>query len=267
MCLPKEQYPIVILPRRSYKKKLSIDRLLRRYHDLMVVRQVKGLETDCWLITEGGDRVLQDSVFESSMANLSLNLAGGLFDTRRDAHLRFLPTSNEAKAQWNGGKVSYEIVSSADSYSFDESCFGLCFLVREIHNRTFPFFKHFETQAERDKFERQAYKATSAKEKRYDAHLVEAFENKKSNVLVRPRIKLHHAPNNANYWHITLDTYRPIDKEYVSPEERLNSSDKRMFKALKQDLKQHCSIDTDPNYTLSRFSYLRWPFWLIFSFD
>lgn len=229
----------------------------------MVVRQVKGLETDYWLITEGGDRVLQDSVFESSMANLSLNLAGGLFDTRRDAHLRFLPTSDEAKAQWNGGKVSHEIVSSADSYSFDEPCFGLCFLVREIHNRTFPFFKHFETQAERDKFERQAYKATSAKEKRYDAHLVEAFENKKSNVLVRPRIKLHHAPNNANYWHITLDTYRPIDKEYVSPEERLNSSDKRMFKALKQDLKQHCSIDTDPNYTLSRFSYLRWPFWLI----
>ena len=263
MCFPKEPYPQEILPRRVYKKRLNVDRLLRRYRDLLVVRQVKGEKSRYQLITGNGECVLQDSVFGSSMANLSLNLAGGLFNTSHDAHLRFLPTKEEAKELWTGGNVSSEIVAQEDSYSIDNPCFGLCFLVRKIHDRTFPFYKHFDTQAERDEYEHQANMATSEKEKKYDAHLVEAFENKKSNVLVRPRIKVHHAPTNANYWHITLDTYRPTDTEPVGPEEKLTSSDKKMFKALKQDLMQNSTTDTEPDYKLSRCSYLRWPYWLI----
>ena len=87
----KELYPTEIMPRASYKRRLSIDKLLKMYCGLMVVRQVKGAPDDHMLITENGDKQLRETVFESSMANLSLNLAGGLFDTNKDTHLRFLP--------------------------------------------------------------------------------------------------------------------------------------------------------------------------------
>lgn len=72
---------------------------------------------------------------------------------------------------------------------------------------------------------------------------------------VRPRIIVHHSPTNANYWHMTLDTYRPTDMEYVSPTERQNGSDKKMFKALKQDLVQCCMIDELPAYKIDRLDY------------
>lgn len=260
MCVQKEPYPKEILPKRSYKKKLKVDQLLRIFPDLMVVRQVKGDESCHRIQTEGGETVWQDSVFESSMANLSFNLAGGIFDTRKNAHLRFLPLSTEAKALWKGGNVNPEIVSPENSYSFDETCFGLCFLVRFIHNRTFPFYKFFASQVERDEYAKKVNTATTVKEKEFDAHLVGAFENKKKPVTISPRIKVHHNPCKANYWHFTLDTYRPSDTEPVKPEEKLNNSDKRMFKSLKQDLVQKCTVNAEPGYQLSRACYIKWPF-------
>lgn len=262
MCREKEPYPIEILPQRVFKKKLNIDRLLKKYKNLLAVRQVKGEESSYWLETENGDYVLSDTVFDSSIANLSLNLAGGLFNIDRDAHLRFLPTSLQAKAAWEGGRVNPDVVSNKDSYSFSYPCFGLCFFIRTIHERAFPFYKHFNSQAERDNYEQIVLKSTSEKEKKYDAHLVGAFENKHSNVAIKPRIKVHHAPSNANYWHITLDTYRPTDTSPISPYDKQNNSDKKMFKALKQDLIQHCTLDSKPDYTLSRFSYVNWPYCL-----
>lgn len=256
----KEAYPTEIMPCVSYKKELNIDKLLYRYCDLMVVRQVKGLPDDYMIKTENGDDVLSSSVFVSSMANLSLNLAGGIFDTSKDAHLRFLPLSEDAIAPWEGGKVNPEVVADQENYSITSPCFGLCFLVKKIHDRTFPFYKYFNKQEDRDEYAKKAQEATTDREKKYDAHLVGAFKDKKSGVSINPRIKVHHAPNNANYWHATLDTYRPTDQNPVAPNDMLDNSDRKMFKALKQDLLQNYSINELPNYRIRRCSYIKWQY-------
>lgn len=256
----KEAYPTVIMPHVSYKRRLIIEKLLRKYDSLMIVRQVKGVPDDYIMITENGDEVLKTTVFESSMANLSFNLAGGLFDTDKNAHLRFLPLSDNATGLWKGNKVEPEIMSLEDNYSFTSPCFGLCFLVKKVHDRTFPFYKVFNTQEDRDEYARKAIEATTQREKEYDAHLVGAFRDKKSNVSINPRLKVHHAPNNANYWHMTLDTYRPTDKNPVAPDERFNNSDRNMFKALKQDLLLCYSIDKSPDYSIKRCSYIKWQY-------
>ena len=258
-----ESYPVRILPHPHYKKKMSLDKLLRSYPELMVVRLVDGVIDDYCTIGPKGERVLTQKVFKNSMANLSLNLAGGLFNTAPDSDLRFLPTQKEAVSGWNGEPVSEHLFRSDDCYEKYEPCFGICFHVVEIHNRTFPFPKHFDTAQQRDDYAKKAYAATTPEEKEYDAHIVEAYVSNKQNVLVYPIIKVHHSPSMVNYWHMTLDTKRPIDTHYIQSEERQDSSDKKMFKSLKQDLLQHIQVDEKPNYHISPCHYLKWQYNLL----
>lgn len=231
----------------------------------MVVRLVCGTEEKYVLVSESGEKVIQDSVFANSMANLSMNLAGGTFDTSADFHLRFLPISDYGTSPWNGGKVDVDAFLSDGNYSFNEPCFGLCFNVKSIHERSFPFYKGFKNQQERDEYAHRVEEATTEAEKRYDSHIVGEFR-KNSLVSVRGRIKVHHSPTNGNYWHITLDTYRPSEKDFVDPKGRKQSSDKQMFKALKQDLVQRCSINVTPCYKIARHFYYRWLFLIMAPF-
>ena len=46
----KEAYPTVIMPHVSYKRRLIIEKLLRKYDSLMIVRQVKGVPDDYIMI-------------------------------------------------------------------------------------------------------------------------------------------------------------------------------------------------------------------------
>lgn len=255
-----DAYPTEILPRIVYKKRLCINKLLDKYPDLLVVRMVEGVIEDYLMDFESGDVIFSEKVFKNSMANLSMNLAGGLFDTSSHGHLKFLPTNKEATKIWKGWKVPQKLYIEPDSYNIFYPCFGLCFYVVDIHERTFPFYKHFENVEERNVYAEQTAMSTLPKEKEYEADYVGAFESKKKNVLVRPRIKVHHSPSKVNYWHVTLDTYRPTDIHYVQPDEKQNSSDIKMFKALKQNLVQCCHVDESPSYQLNKRDYYHW-FW------
>lgn len=236
---------------------MDIDRLLLKYPKLLVVRCVEGNKENYYLNTQGGDTEISDKVFKNSMANLSLNLAGGLFDTNCNTHLRFLPAIKEASEIWNGEEVSTDLYYPEETYHFYEKCFGLCFYVSEIHKHTFPFYRHFESKEDRDKYESETQSALTEEEKNYDASFVGEFKSKRENVLVNPRLKVNHVPTNVNYWHITLDTYRPTDVDFVKPTDKLNSSDKSMFKALKQNLVQCCFINIDADYTIDSSFYMK----------
>jgi hypothetical protein len=259
----KDVYPIEILPKSCYKKRLNVDKLIKKYNSLLVVRLVEGKEGDYLKTTIEGEKEFDDKVFGCNMANLSMNLAGGKFNTSKDAHLRFLPTSEYGKAMWDGVSVRKEEFTSPDNYAIHEPCFGLVFYVGDIHEKAFPFHKQFKTQDERDKYEKKVIDATSKKEKQYDAHLVGKFEEKNKNVSVKPRIKVHHSPTNGNYWHMTLDTYRPSDKNYVTPDEKKSSWDRNMFKALKQHLIQASKGEKNLDYHISSHFYIRWPYLFI----
>lgn len=252
----KPKYPAEIISNPIYKQRMRTDDLLIKYPRLLVVRQVDGCPEDYFIMTSEGNKELSEKVFKSSLANLSMNLAGGLFDTRSNGHLRFLPATKEAAETWDGGHVPEELYATEDCYNFYETCFGLCFYVCNIHNRTFPFYKHFDSQEERDQYEAKTRAATSESEKEYDAHFVGAFENSRTKVLVKPRIKVNHLPTKVNYWHMALDTYRPTDLEPVHPTERQNASDRKMFKALKQDLMQNYIINLHPEYTIEGCDYI-----------
>lgn len=248
-------YPNEIQPNSNYKVCMETDALLEKYPRLLVVRMVEGHPDEYIMDGESGEKVLSDRVFKNNMANLSLNLAGGLFDTTSGGHLNFLPVK-EVASTWMGEEISSDLFRAEGTYIFYDTCFGLCFYVCDVHNRTFPFYKHFESQKERDEYANRTQEIASKEDVMNDARLVGAFESKKKNVLVHPRLRVHHAPTKANYWHMTLDTYRPTDIDYVRPDDKLNSSDKSMFKALKQDLVTCCDINLQPEYTIDEADYL-----------
>lgn len=122
------KYPKEILPHSNYKRRMDVDELLKKYYKLLVVRTVEGCPEDFYMQTENGDKELSDKVFMNNMANLSMNLAGGLFITDSKAHLRFLPTNKEASEIWESGDIPAELYNSEECYRFFENCFGLCFL-------------------------------------------------------------------------------------------------------------------------------------------
>lgn len=258
----KDIYPIEILPKSCYKKRMNVDKLIKKYKGLFVVRLVDGKEDDYIKTFKEGEKEYDDKVLGCNMANLSLNLAGGKFNTSNDAHLRFLPTSEYGRAVWDGSSVRQVEFASSENYSFHEPCFGFAFYVNDIHEQTFPFHKQFKTQEERDEYEKKVIEATNKVEKLYDAHLVGKFEGKNKNVIVKPRIKVHHSPTNGNYWHMTLDTYRPTNKNFVQSDEKKSNWDRNMFKALKQHLLQVRKVDNNLNYRISSLFYIRLPYLL-----
>ena len=251
----KPKYPEHIISNPNYKLRFDIRTLLSKYPSLLGIRMIPGIIEDYTVESDKGDKVLTELVFQNSMANLSMNLAGGMFNTDKNSDLRFLPISEEAKKIWNGEQVPEDLYLNENNYSFTAICFGLGFLIRNIHCRTFPFYRHFESEQERNEYAEKANFVLSDEEKAYDAHIVEAFKDKKTNVLTHPRIKINHSPTMLNYWHVTLDTYRPTEIEYVSSTEKLNSADKKMFKALKQDLLQNYLINPRPYYRIREADY------------
>lgn len=248
MCQEHKPYPLEILPRPHYVKELKINKLLGKYKGLMVVRLVSGTPDSHKRQGTSGEMKLSDTVFENSMPNWSLNFSGGLFDTSHQVHLPFLPISEYGSAHWDGKKVNKNHFRTDNNFSITEPCFGLCFRVKDIHERTFPFHKGFKSQQEWDEYVQKVQ----------DKRLVDAFVSKTTPVDMKARLKLHHAPTNGNYWHVTLDTYRPTDHAPVGPDEHLNNTDRNMFKALKHDLLQCCDIDLVPDYKFKKCDYLRW---------
>lgn len=225
----------------------------------MVVRMVRGEKEDYFSETEDGDRCLSDAVFDSiNMANLSMNLCGGRFDCSEDAHLRFLPESTYGKSDWDGKHIKRKYFLSSDSYSINAPCFGLFFRFDCIHGITFPFFKGFQSQKARDEYAQRVATVTSDWDGMSDASLVGLFKDKRSTVELRARARVHHSPTNGNYWHVTLDTYRPDETDYVSSSGKQQSSDRNMFKSLKQHLRLCGVVDAIPKYKISRFHYLKW---------
>ena len=252
----KPKYPEEIIPYPNYKNRMDVDELLNKYSKLLVVRVVEGHPEDFCISTQKGELELSPDVFKNNMANLSLNLAGGLFNIDSNVHLRFLPATKEASEIWNSNNVPVELYASEECYHFYEKCFGLCFFVCDIHNRTFPFYKHFETQRDRDNYEMAVKTARTELANNYDAQFVGAFVDKRTSVLVNPLIRVHHVPTMVNYWHMTLDTYRPTDSDYIEATDKQSSSDRRMLKALKQDLLQCCHININPDYSIEKCDYI-----------
>jgi hypothetical protein len=218
---------------------MDIASMLLAYPGLMAVRLVVGDEQDFVIKTDAGQLEISDNIFQGNITNLSMNLAGGLFDTGRYAHLRFLPSSGKAKRIWNGGYCSPKFYISNKFYKESPDCFGLCMPVAQVHDITFPFEKKFSSEKELNKFLAERGVNALDSDLQYYKRLILAFDRNKRTAIVPYRLKINHMPTMANYWHVTLDSYRSEDVGLeIIRGGKENSADKKMQKALKNHIKQ-----------------------------
>lgn len=245
------EYPKDIIPNSKYKHRLKFKPLLDLYPDLMVLRMVGKEYAEC---TDDGtaEGNLTDKIFDGSVQNLSMNLLGGLYKIE---HESFLPQKEAAETSWNGGDVDFE--KYRESYIDKNPCFHVCFHVKDIHNTTYPFPITFQKEDERNAMAdkvREMFENDT--ELQIDQDVVEKFVDANSKVNVQVKMTLVHRPNLLNYWHVTLDTTRPDNPDFVMPGEKLNSRDRKQMKAFKQHLVQIMFVTNEVSYKLKRSDYM-----------
>lgn len=236
----KSSYPKSILPLAKYNKTLDIDGLLQVFPNLAVVRQITEEEGD---ITKASTDVV----------GLSMNLLGGRYEVSR--HLPFLPKSEDAIKQWDGGDVDLNDYT-VDCYSFTDPCFGAYFKVADIHNLMFPFRRTFNSQNEREDYETKINTQLKNMGLTLEERLVEAFVSKKDPVNIYSITKISHAPVQLNYWHITLEVLPLGSNEYVPTIDRKKSSVKSTAKLIKMHLDTVVSYILPQSYRLKREHYI-----------
>ena len=242
-------YPIEIIPKATYKTCLNIDDLLSKYRELLVLRLVPGYKKD-YLVEGSNSQEYSEKIFSNTIWNLSMNLLGGKY---KFSHSPFLPLSDAIK-DWNGEEVDISYYNNL--YKKENSSFFVCFYVKDIHKVTYPFSKTFETQQECDTFKNNA----SIVLKNNDAineTIADKFKQNGLTVTVPVFMKIFHRPNFLNYWHVTLDSKRPDNDDYIDPEEKQSSRDKKQMKAFKLHLTHlinQTQIDEVP-YKIKRKDY------------
>lgn len=252
----KSKYPQHILPREGYVNPLKIDDLLKEHQDLFLVRQLPGNKDNYMHNMEGGGRTLSPKlVFKNqNLANYSLNLSGGKFNTKPKKDLRFLPEATDGGGDWHNGFVSKEICKAQDSYKITEPCCGLIIRARDLHHQTFPSTRSFNNPNEYETYLKEVDQVISIETMLYDKELVGKYNGKKGMVNIKGRVKINHRPTKMNYWHYTMDTYRPNELTPIMSDQ-ITSRDKRMFEALKQNLLNEVAIDITPDYKIKRKEY------------
>lgn len=224
------KYPYEVVPKATYKKRLVFKALRSDHPNMFVLRMVKGRKEDYY--DESSDnQELTDRIFQGTIQNLSMNLLGGKFKIE---HYSFRPKNDGASDEWNGGDVDLSLYK--DSYIDETPSFYVCFNADDIDGTTYPFPIKFSNQDERDSMEKKASAIFDEREIQIDQDVVDKFVSSEDKVNVQVLMQLVHRPNNLNYWHVTLDTTRPDNSEYIMPDEKLNSRDKRQMKAFKQHL-------------------------------
>lgn len=224
------RYPFSIIPKAAYKKQLDFIELTDKYPDLLVLRLVSGNESEFY--SDGpGPKELTDRIFSGTVQNLSMNLLGGKYKLK---HYPFIPKNDGASDPWNGKKV--DISRYKDSYQDISLSFYVCFNVRDIDRKPYPFSVTFNDENERDIMKTKIEASLSERQILIDHDVVGKFISKTEKVDVEVYMQLVHRPNNLNYWHVTLDTTRLADTEYIMPNEHLSTRGKRQLKAFKQHL-------------------------------
>lgn len=235
------KYPKEVVPKTIYKKRLVFKTLRPIYPNMSVLRMVKGQKED-YYDDSSDNKELTDRIFQGTIQNLSMNLLGGKFKIE---HYSFRPKNDGASDEWDGDLVN--LYQFKDSYIDENPSFYVCFNVDDIDETAYPFSIKFKNQEDRDFMEERAVAVLNEREVQIDQEVVEKFVSSVDPVKVQVLMQLTHRPNNLNYWHVTLDTTRPDDPEYIMPDERLNSRDKRQMKAFKQHLMELIvDMDTVP---------------------
>lgn len=242
-----KKYPASILPNKEYLLEMDMPQLLKVYPNLYAVRRIDG-DKDQLVIQFSNDKILAAAALENvNVANLSVNLVGGLFIV--NGHLEFRPISNDVTKQWKGEKVSLEELNG--KYEVKDSCFAVYYKIKDFI--IFPLMQDMTFQTEKDFI---GFKAKAA-ENHVEETYLQAFERGKT-INLPVKKKVNHKPTICNYWHLVFDTY-----PYERPNTPIGTSEtskpyKRILKHLRNDFLTKCgTFEIEQTFTIHKCFYLK----------
>ena len=232
----QDPYPIQILPKKEFCHLMDVKALLAYYPNLAVSRRVSGNVEDAFVLFNG-QKQLKDSLM-GQVANMSLNLLGGLFDN--NSHLKFCPKLDIE--DWDGQDVDAQ--SLEGKYEIDACCFPIFFMAKDICD--YPFYAPYYFQKEKD----AEVFISSIPEGDIEKKYTDKF-NKQEPIIVKTHAILKHAPTNFNYWHCVLDSYPNLSAKEAIPTNNKGAA-KRIIKMLKTDLvRNFVKTDLTIDYSIS----------------
>ena len=233
----QEPYPSQILPKKEFFHLMDVKALLACYPNLAVSRRVSGNVEDAFVSLDG-QKQLKDSLM-GQVANMSLNLLGGLFDNENQ--LRFCPKLDVV--DWDGQDVDAR--SLEGKYEIDACCFPIFFMAKDICDDPFTAPYYFQKEKDAEVFISSI--PAGDIEKKY----TDKFK-KQEPIEVKTHAVLKHAPTNFNYWHCVLDSYTNLSASDAIPTNNKGAA-KRIIKMLRADLiRNFVKIDFEIDYSISR---------------
>jgi len=174
----KYNYPLSILPKKSYRHIIDIDNLLTEGDFFLVRRSDKSVNE-----TFNELNILrEDAILVKDVPGMSLNLLGGEF---KSEHIMYSPKDNGSK-RWKGERV-YFFIDFKKSYVILSNPVHIYFPVKKLHGKTFPYYRG------KDDHTKKIISALNLKPE----------QNGKYKFTGSSRIT--HDPTNLNYWHIELE--------------------------------------------------------------
>lgn len=173
-----KDYPNCILPYLHYKLRIeenSINQLVNE-ENCVIVRRSDKSEVDSF---NELDILREDIISDKSTPNLSMNLYGSKFTNE---HLKFRCFGNAIKL-WEGEKIKFSEYNAC--YSILESHSPIYFLIKDLHNKIFPYYKTDDTETQK------LLKILGLN-----------IQSENGKVKFNGKSSVIHSPNKLNYWHV-----------------------------------------------------------------
>lgn len=244
-------YPQSIAPRRDYRYRLPMRKLLKDFPNLAVVRRCKDKNPFAYS-TSGKRRCLKTDVLEENLLEMSVNLLGGPYKTY---HLPYKPKKELVDHDWDG-QYEQTFPLPEDSFSIVPTYGAIFFRIAEANRFVFPYPKSIEKK-DYDGIKRKAKIIQKREGLDVKGEIVGDFgasDNKMTSV--HARLHVNHHPNDLNYWHMQMDAYAVAEDKYVRYEDKGNET-RRIRHQLREFISRIAIQKLDSNYYIGRNYYIR----------
>lgn len=213
------KYPIRILPKKQYVKRIDIDKLYTLCKESLLTRRLDCEGTPFHYI--GGRKILNEGIINDDVLDWSTNLLGGKFKIK-DICWRQI---GKGITEWNNEDVNicdfdgcYELIKSTNYVFIPLYC---------LHNQIIPYRRKFGNKKDLEQYTIK----TNVLDKDFIEHWTTEDE-----IECRATITVEHKPTMLNYWHMTVEI---APEDFKAPIPRDSKKNKSLKKRVKEALHMH----------------------------
>ena len=245
-------YPHSIVPRKGFLKRICVERLLESYPFWVVARRCDD-PSPFAISSDGSKRILKDDVLGNNLLQMSVNLLGGSF---KYSHFSYLPKLEVVKDAWDG-ELLPKLPLEPSYYNVLENFSIVYFYVGKVNGFVYPYTKDIKNIDEYTNIKSEAEVIKERENLKIEEEIVGAFKGlENQQTQVHAHLKVNHAPNLYNYWHMHIDTYAVNGDNPIEYSDKI-SEVKRIRRKLREYISRIAIENIDYSYHINRRHYIR----------